>query len=71
MFYNPNITWHNSWLAATAGDKPFADIYKIDGLRGIYIGEFCPQEGTCEIPVPKWSDQGDDALFNYFEKSNW
>ena len=24
-------------LAATAGDKPFADVYKIDGLRGIYI----------------------------------
>ena len=37
MFYNPNVTWHNSWLSATAGDKPFADVYKIDGLRGIYI----------------------------------
>ena len=28
-----------------------------------YIGElyesFWPQEGACEIPVPKWSDQGD------------
>ena len=19
MFYNPNVTWHDSWLAATAG----------------------------------------------------
>ena len=37
MFYNPNVTWHNSWLSATAGDKPFADVYKVDGLRGIYI----------------------------------
>ena len=37
MFYNPNVTWHDSWLAATAGDKPFADVYKIQGLRGIYV----------------------------------
>lgn len=37
MYYNPNVTWHDSWLAATAGDKPFADVYKIQGLRGIYI----------------------------------
>ena len=32
------------------------------------IGEFCPQEGACEIPVPKWSDQGDDALVLHFWK---
>ena len=31
MFYNPNVTWHDSWLAATAGDEPFADVYKIQG----------------------------------------
>ena len=37
MFYNPNVTWHDSWLAATAGDEPFADVYKIQGLRGIYV----------------------------------
>merc|ERR1712080_470795 len=37
MFYNPTVTWTNSWLADTAGDKPFADVYKIQGLRGIYI----------------------------------
>ena len=37
MFYNPNVTWHDSWLSATAGDKPFADVYKIQGLRGIYV----------------------------------
>ena len=22
------------------------------------VWEFCPQEDSCEIPVPKWSDQG-------------
>ena len=37
MFYNPNVTWHDTWLSAVAGDKPFADVYKVDGLRGIYI----------------------------------
>ncbi len=37
MFYNPNVTWHQSWLASTAGDEAFADVYKIQGLRGIYV----------------------------------
>ncbi len=37
MFYNPNVTWHDTWLAHTAQDKPFADVYKVQGLRGIYI----------------------------------
>ena len=37
MFYNPNVTWNNSWLAAAAGDQAFADVHKIKGLRGIYI----------------------------------
>ena len=31
MYYSPNVTWHDSWLAATAGDKPFADVYKVQG----------------------------------------
>ena len=33
MFYNPNVTWHDSWLAKTAGDQPFADVYKIQGIK--------------------------------------
>ena len=31
MYYSPNVTWHDSWLALTAGDKPFADVYKVQG----------------------------------------
>ena len=31
MYYSPNVTWYDSWLAATAGDKPFADVYKVQG----------------------------------------
>ena len=36
------------------------------------VWEFCPQEGACEIPVPKWSDQGDSLLKKplNFENSN-
>lgn len=37
MFYNPKLTWKDSWLSNTAGDKPFADVYKVKGLRGIYM----------------------------------
>ena len=37
MYYNPNVTWTDSWLSDTAGDEPFADVYKVQGLRGIYI----------------------------------
>ena len=33
--------------------------------KGAVIGEFCPQEGVCKIPVPKWSDLG-DALVSQF-----
>ena len=44
MFYNPAVTWTNSWLADTAGDKPFADVYKIQGLRGIYIANQITKE---------------------------
>ena len=32
------------------------------------IGEFCPQEDACEIPVPKYSNRGDVLeadLFNF------
>ncbi|TRY76952.1 hypothetical protein TCAL_09210 [Tigriopus californicus] len=37
MFYNPRVTWHDSWLSDTAGGEAFADVYKVAGLRGIYI----------------------------------
>ena len=31
MYYSPNITWDDSWLSATSGDKPFADVYEVQG----------------------------------------
>ena len=30
--------------------------------------EFWPQEGACEIPVPKWSDKGDALLDLHLKK---
>ena len=37
MYYNPERTWRDSWLSNTAGDVSFVDVYKVDGLRGIYV----------------------------------
>ena len=39
------------------------------------IGEFCPLGGACELPVSKWSDQGDALVLHLkkpliFEHSN-
>lgn len=34
--YVPGLTWKASWLDHTA-DEPFTDLYKVEGLRGIYI----------------------------------
>lgn len=34
--YVPGLTWKTSWLDHTT-DEPFTDIYKVEGLRGIYI----------------------------------
>ncbi len=37
MYYSPNLTWYDSWLAATAGDKPFADVYKVQGNHIMFL----------------------------------
>ena len=37
-----------------------------DNFDNIALGEFWPQEGACEIPVPKWSDQV-DALVSHLK----
>jgi len=44
MYYSPNVTWHDSWLAATAGDKPFADVYKVQGENKFLI---LPANSVC------------------------
>ena len=37
MYYSPEGTWRDSWLSNTAGDQSFADVYRVEGLRGIYV----------------------------------
>lgn len=32
----PELNWKGSWLTQSA-DEPFTDLYKVEGLRGIYI----------------------------------
>jgi len=65
MFYNPEVTWADSWLAAAAGDQPFADVYKIRGLRGIYVANQLSMgawkaaqgsNGTAPAPIPRPED---------------
>lgn len=34
--YIPELNWKSSWLTQSA-DEPFTDLYKVEGLRGIYI----------------------------------
>lgn len=34
--FMPELNWRSSWLTQSA-DEPFTDLYKVEGLRGIYI----------------------------------
>lgn len=36
LCYFPNSTWHDSWLHH-ASEEAFADVYRVEGLNGIYI----------------------------------
>lgn len=36
LCYFPNSTWHDSWLHHLS-EEAFADLYKVEGLSGIYI----------------------------------
>ena len=51
MYYNPKVTWKNSWLSVTAGDTPFADVYKVQGLRGIYIASVLDKSVVSTVAV--------------------
>ena len=39
MYYAPGLTWRSSWLEKIdSGDEShFADLYKVSGLKGVYI----------------------------------
>ena len=39
MYYKPGLTWRTSWLESigAADEDNFADLYRVAGLRGIYI----------------------------------
>ncbi|CAB4061720.1 Very low-density lipoprotein receptor,Low-density lipoprotein receptor-related protein 1B,Low-density lipoprotein receptor-related protein 2,Low-density lipoprotein receptor-related protein 8 [Lepeophtheirus salmonis] len=37
MYYNPSRTWKKTWLSYTSGNKSFVDVYKVQGLRGVYM----------------------------------
>ena len=39
MYYKPGLTWRTSWLESIDAreEDNFADLYKVAGLRGVYI----------------------------------
>jgi len=39
MYYSPGLTWRNSWLEKidSSDESHFADLYKVYGLKGVYI----------------------------------
>lgn len=41
--YIPELTWRNSWLVTLAED-PFTELYKVEGLRGIYIASYVSRQ---------------------------
>ena len=44
------MTWRNSWLSDTS-DAPFEDVYKIEGLRGIYIASQIKKESMDKAQI--------------------
>ena len=44
MYYKPGLTWRTSWLESigAADEDNFADLYRVAGLRGIYIASQVP-----------------------------
>ena len=33
MYFNPQLTWRDSWLSYSAGNESFADVYKVRNLN--------------------------------------
>ncbi len=69
MYYNPRIPWYDSWLASTAaGENAFADVYKVEGLRGIYIANQIRSES-----INKGSIEPEDlvSLITFDQGGTW
>uniref|UniRef100_A0A6B2EKV3 Sortilin-related receptor n=1 Tax=Phlebotomus kandelakii TaxID=1109342 RepID=A0A6B2EKV3_9DIPT len=46
----PEITWRSSWLIQTS-DEAFTDLYKVEGLRGIYIASRVTRQPSWGLKV--------------------
>uniref|UniRef100_A0A336LRR7 Sortilin-related receptor n=1 Tax=Culicoides sonorensis TaxID=179676 RepID=A0A336LRR7_CULSO len=49
--YLPNQNWRSSWLVQTS-DEAFTDLYKVEGLQGIYIASKIQKMPTSELISP-------------------
>uniref|UniRef100_A0A1B0DIT9 Sortilin n=2 Tax=Phlebotomus papatasi TaxID=29031 RepID=A0A1B0DIT9_PHLPP len=46
----PELTWRSSWLIQTS-DEAFTDLYKVEGLRGIYIASRVSRQPSWGLKV--------------------
>ncbi|XP_012284613.1 sortilin-related receptor [Orussus abietinus] len=66
LTYFPNSTWKDSWLSDVA-EEPFTDLYKVEGLRGIYIASHVKE-------TPKSGSIGPEhlvSLITYDHGATW
>lgn len=49
--YMPDLNWRNSWLTQSS-DEAFTDLYKVEGLRGIYIASRINKMPTTDAIAP-------------------
>lgn len=64
--YIPELTWKTSWLVHSA-DDPFTDIYKVEGLKGIYIASRIIKT----VPNDAISSDNLGSVITYDHGSTW
>uniref|UniRef100_W4VRP1 Sortilin-related receptor n=1 Tax=Corethrella appendiculata TaxID=1370023 RepID=W4VRP1_9DIPT len=64
--YVPELNWRASWLVQTSDDA-FTDLYKVEGLRGIYIASKINRVPTSETISPDYLV----SLISFDHGSTW
>lgn len=64
--YIPELNWRSSWLVQTS-DEAFTDLYKVEGLRGIYIASKISRVPTTETISP----ENLVSVITFDHGSNW
>ena len=68
MVSHPSGVRYPDASAITYDEQNFKVTVIYNDHRWVVVWEFCPQEdASCEVPDPKWNDQGDDALVSHLK----